>query len=80
MTFKFCGLRLTKEQFDWVIARANKEGCLPSQVIGALIDQERDHTTLNALKHYLGNEMTEEISARVHAIGALIDEEREKNK
>ena len=75
MTFKFCGLTLTQEQFDWVIAKANQEGCIPSQVIGALIDEERAHTTLNALKHYLGNEMTEEISARVHAIGALIDKE-----
>jgi hypothetical protein len=41
MTFKFCAVHLTKEQFDWVIAKANQEGCLPSQVIGALIDQER---------------------------------------
>jgi hypothetical protein len=40
MTFKFCGLRLTQEQFDWVIAKANQEGCLPSQVIGALIDKK----------------------------------------
>jgi hypothetical protein len=80
LTFKFCALHLTKEQFDWVIAKANEEGCLPSQVIGALIDEQRAHTTLHALKHYLGNEITEEISARVHAIGALIDQEREKNK
>jgi hypothetical protein len=42
MNFKFCGLHLTKEQFDWVIATANQEGCLPSQLIGALIDQERE--------------------------------------
>ena len=39
MTFKFCALRLTKKQFDWVIAKATEEGCIPSQVIGALIDQ-----------------------------------------
>jgi hypothetical protein len=41
MTFKFCAVHLIKEQFDWVIATANKEGCTPSQVIGALIDKER---------------------------------------
>jgi len=42
MNFKLCGLRLTKEQFDWVIAKANEEGCIPSQVIGALIDEQRE--------------------------------------
>jgi hypothetical protein len=41
MTFKFCAVHLTKEQFDWVIAKANEDGCTPSQLIGALIDQER---------------------------------------
>jgi hypothetical protein len=42
MTFKFCALHLTQEQFEWVIAKATEEGCIPSQVIGALIDEQRE--------------------------------------